>query len=168
MDVIGERAGAEIVGWSEPRAAVPRIASRSLDGRRIVPALPASVAAMLLAHRIELELDVCDLFDLQLRGEAPPVIDARVHRSFRAGHIPGAIHLPAEDVTRGALLALPAAPFIVIYGADAMRLDGVRTAQAAAELGFSVKLLTGGFAAWQEQGFPVDLPGRTEGRMAAL
>lgn len=168
MDVVGQAGGADIVGLSVARVDVARIGIHTPVARAPKPALPATMAALLLAHRMELELDVCDLFDAQLRGVAPPLVDARIRRAHRTAHIAGAVHMPAAEVTRAALLALPAAPYIAVYGSDALRLDGVRTAHAIAELGFPVKLLSGGFAAWAEQGFPVEQPPRSEGRIAAL
>jgi rhodanese-related sulfurtransferase len=168
MDVVGQGGGADIVGLSVARVDVPRMGIRGPAARPVVPALPASLAALLLAHRIELEIDVCDLFDAQLRGDAPPLIDARVTRAFRTGHIPEAIHMPPDSVSRGAVLALPPAPFIVVYGSDALRLDAVRTAHAIADMGFAVKILSGGYAAWAAQGFPVEQAVRSEGRIAAL
>jgi rhodanese-related sulfurtransferase len=168
MDVVGQASGADIVGLSVARIDIPRVGIRSQAPKPVVPALPASLAALLLAHRIELEIDVCDLFDAQLRENAPPLVDARVLRAWRSGHIPEAIHLPPEAVTRSAVLALPPGPFITVYGSDALRLDAVRTAHAIADMGFSVKILSGGFSAWVAQGFPVEQPLRTEGRIAAL
>ncbi|MCW3846948.1 rhodanese-like domain-containing protein [Sphingomonas sp. LB-2] len=117
--------------------------------------LPARVMAALLAHRIEFEIDVCELFDAQLREIAPPLIDARLPRAHATAHIAGSINLPAGEVTEASAAALPRAPFIAVYGSDALRLDAVRTAHALAELGYAVKLVNGGFAAWIAQGFPV-------------
>ena len=168
MDVVGQGTGTDIVGFGVSRVDVARMGIRGPGPKPVVPALPASLAALLLAHRIELEIDVCELFDAQLRGSAPPVIDARVGRAWRTGHIPGAVNLTPGDVTRAKLLALPAAPYLVVYGSDEHRLEAVRAAHAIADLGFAVKLLSGGFAAWAAQGFPVEQPACTEGRIAAL
>jgi rhodanese-related sulfurtransferase len=168
MDGVSQANGADIVGLSVARVDIPRVGIRGTAPRPVVPALPASLAALLLAHRIELEIDVCELFDAQLRGATPPLVDARVLRAYRSGHIPEAIHMPPEAVTRSAVLALPPAPYIVVYGSDALRLEAVRTAHAIADMGFAVKLLSGGFAAWSSQGFPVEQPARSEGRIAAL
>lgn len=117
--------------------------------------LPPRVMAAILAHRIECEIDVCDLFDAQLRGNCPPLVDARLPRAYRAAHIAGAISLPAAAVTEALAKALPHGPFIAVYGSDAHRLDAVRTAQALSALGYKVKLVNGGFAAWMAEGFPV-------------
>lgn len=129
--------------------------------------LPPRVMAALLAHRIEFEIDVCELFDAQLRGTCPPLIDARLPRAHKAGHIAGAINLSADMVSAESTAALPRAPFIAVYGSDALRLDAVRTAHALAELGYAVKLVNGGFAAWIAQGFPVEQD-ETQRPIAAL
>lgn len=129
--------------------------------------LPPRVMAALLAHRITFEIDVCELFDAQLRGMCPPLIDARLPRAHDAGHIAGATNLHASEVTADSAAALPEAPFIAVYGSDALRLDAVRTAHALAELGYSVKLVNGGFAAWIAQGFPVE-QAASERAIAAL
>lgn len=132
------------------------------------PALPPRVMAALMAHRLEFEIDVCDLFDAQLRGKAPPLIDARIARAFRTAHIAGAVHMDADNVSGAALQLLPAAPYIAVYGSDAQRLDAVRVSHAIAELGFAVKIVNGGFAAWTEQGFPVAQASASTHRIAAL
>ena len=129
--------------------------------------LPPRVMAALLAHRITFEIDVCELFDAQLRGICPPLIDARLPRAHETAHIAGAINLPASEITEESAATLPRAPFIAVYGSDAFRLDAVRTAHALAELGYSVKLVNGGFAAWIAQGFPVEQT-ESERAIAAL
>lgn len=117
--------------------------------------IPPQIMAALLAHRIESEIDVCELFDAQLRGMCPPLIDARLPRAHKEAHIPGAISLPPAMVTGDSAAALPPAPYIAVYGSDAQRMEAVRTAHALAALGYAVKLVNGGFAAWIAQGFPV-------------
>lgn len=85
-------------------------------------------------------------------GEAITVIDVRSQARFAAGHIPGAINLPAELIARK---QLPPLGRVVVYG------DGIEThvAQQAVTLlqakpGLSVDLLQGGMAAWQEVNLP--------------
>lgn len=119
--------------------------------------LPPRVMAAILAHRIAFEIDVCDLFDAQLRGNCPPLVDARLPRAFRTAHIDGAISLHAAEVTEATAKALPRGPYIAVYGSDAHRLDAVRTAHRLTELGYKVKLVSGGFKAWLAEGFPVEV-----------
>ncbi len=161
--------GSEIVRL--PAVALARTeasASPALPCSIAVPALPAQLASALLGRRIEMEIDCCDLFQAQLRGQAPPVFDARVRRAFFAGRIPGAVHLPADQVSEAALAPFAEAAFVLVYGADSQRLDGVRTAHAIAELGVPVKLLSGGYAAWLAEGFPVEQPPAFVDRIAAI
>jgi rhodanese-related sulfurtransferase len=117
---------------------------------------------------MELEIDCCDLFQAQIRDQAPPILDARVRRAFFAGRIPGAAHLPAEQVSHAALAPFAGAAYVLVYGSDLTRLDGVRAAQAIAELGYPVKLLTGGYAAWLAEGFPVEQAPAFAERIAAI
>lgn len=132
------------------------IRTADLADRLDAAPLPPRVMAALLAHRITFEIDVCELFDAQLRGICPPLVDARLSRAHRTAHIAGAVSLPASEVTESAAAELPRAPYIAVYGSDALRMDAVRTAHALAELGYAVKLVNGGFAAWIAQGFPVE------------
>lgn len=159
---------AEIAGLGAASAEfVERMPEGRLDGID-APALPPRVMAALMAHRLEFEIDVCDLFDAQLRGKSPPLIDARIGRAYRTAHIAGAVNMDADSVSRAALQALPRAPYIAVYGSDSQRLDAVRVSHAIAELGFAVKIVNGGFAAWTEQGFPVAQTSAPTHRIAAL
>ena len=153
---IGERLAAEFAGHGIAPEDLTALRLADLADRIDDAPLPPRVMAALLAHRITFEIDVCELFDAQLRGICPPLIDARLPRAHGTAHIAGAINLPAGEVTEESAAALPRAPFIAVYGSDAFRLDAVRTAHALAELGYSVKLVNGGFAAWIAQGFPVE------------
>jgi rhodanese-related sulfurtransferase len=56
-----------------------------------------------------------DELHAQLSGSDPPtVIDVRGKEAFRAGHIPGAMHVPAEDVERS-LAQIPKDRPVVTY-----------------------------------------------------
>lgn len=145
---------ADFAGQGPVPAELTAIRTLEIADRIHAAPLPPRVTAALLAHRIEFEIDVCELFDAQLQGVCPPLVDARLPRAHQAGHIHGAINLPASEVSAATAAALPKAPWIAVYGSDALRLDAVRTAHALAELGYAVKLVNGGFAAWIAQGFP--------------
>ena len=147
---------AEIAAQGIAPADLTAIRTADLADRIDAAPLPPRVMAALLAHHIEFEIDVCELFDAQLRGACPPLVDARLPRAHRTAHIAGAVSLPFGEVSEASAAALPRAPYIAVYGSDALRMDAVRTAHALAELGYSVKLVNGGFAAWIAQGFPVE------------
>ncbi len=51
----------------------------------------------------------------QLSGENPPtVVDVREEEAFRAGHIPGARHIPADDLEK-LLVQIPKERPVVTY-----------------------------------------------------
>lgn len=163
--VRGTDGAAEIVRLPATATSLASVHRESLPRSIATPALPATAMSALLGRRMELEIDACDLFQAQLQGCAPPVLDARVRRAFFAGRIPGAVHLPADQVDHGAMAAFAGAPYVLVYGSDMLRLDGVRAAYAVAELGYPVKLLSGGYAAWAAEGFPVE---QSPARIAAI
>lgn len=54
------------------------------------------------------------LYD-QLNGDQPPVvIDVRARETYQAGHIPGAIHIPGQEL-RQRLAEIPKDRNIVVY-----------------------------------------------------
>jgi phage shock protein E len=95
--------------------------------------------------------------ELELRlaqPEPPLLLDVRTPEEFRAGHIPGAINVPHEQVAgRRAELAAPNG--VVVY---CMRGPRARVAEQAllASGATGVARLDGGFSAWQAAGLPVE------------
>lgn len=75
------------------------------------------------------------------------VIDVRMPEAFAAGHIPGAINVPASVC---AAKRFPALGKVVVYGSG-IGADGAAAAASvlSREKGLSVGVLEGGFAAWQ-------------------
>jgi rhodanese-related sulfurtransferase len=111
-------------------------------------------------------LDVEALVALQGAPGPCYVVDVRLPAEYRAGHIPGAVSLPAGQAAlmHENLLAVRRAPVVVV--AD----DPIRPIWAAAllqRLGFpSVRVLDGGLAAWTAQGRALehgDAPGAVYG-----
>jgi rhodanese-related sulfurtransferase len=61
------------------------------------------------------ELISPDALHAALAGPNPPmVIDVRGAEAFRAGHIPGAVHIPADEIERS-LLKIPRDRPVVTY-----------------------------------------------------
>jgi hydroxyacylglutathione hydrolase len=84
--------------------------------------------------------------------EGAVLLDVREESEWRAGHAPGAIHIPYEDV-RARAREIPPGRAIVTYCAG-----GIRSSLAASILESSdrdVANLRGGFTAWQRAGLPV-------------
>ncbi len=91
-------------------------------------------------------------------SDRPVLVDVREKDEFRAGYIPGALHLPRGFLEMQAEQKLPDHKAeIVVYCAG-----GVRSAFAAAtlsELGYSrVLSATPGFVRWKDLGYPVEEP----------
>ena len=88
------------------------------------------------------------------------IVDVRLAKDFAKGHIPGSINLPYDQYTtfEGTDLEFPGLRkdgynYIYCYTA------GCNLAQKAARkfalLGYSVKEVVGGFAAWRDYKYPV-------------
>lgn len=86
--------------------------------------------------------------------DAPLVVDVRSPTEYSAGHIPGAVNLPAPTVTRH-LDRLRQAPGLVLYCNDR------RFTAVAEQLLGKAKVegfyhLEGGLTAWEERGLPLE------------
>jgi rhodanese-related sulfurtransferase len=92
---------------------------------------------------------------LMNRGDAI-VIDLRTAEEFARGHVLGARSLPLADFERRAAeLEKHKAKPVIVYASDPQRARGA--VAALRKLGFgSVHNLTGGYAAWQQAGLPVE------------
>jgi len=86
-------------------------------------------------------------------GDAPLLLDVRTPEEFQAGHIPGAINVPHEQVaSRAAELASPHS--VAVY---CMKGPRARLAEQALLASGATEVLhvEGGFSAWQAAGLPV-------------
>lgn len=81
------------------------------------------------------------------------VLDARPAREFTAGHVPGAVSIPLEELpTR---MALAADREWVVYDRIQERAD--KAALVLAKHGANVKVLVGGIAVWTAKGYPLEI-----------
>ncbi len=92
------------------------------------------------------------------RGEAH-VLDVRGAQEYRAGHIPGALHIHAGRVMQH-LNRIPTDKPLIVYCQGGDRSSTAISALLAAGL-HNVVNLTGGFQAWQAQGFPMEKEQKT-------
>ncbi len=83
------------------------------------------------------------------------VLDVRSREGFDAGHIPGAVHMPFEELPRR-LKELPHGKSIVTCCWDVTCLLATQAAYALASKGYRSKELLGGIEAWRKAGFPVE------------
>ncbi len=87
-------------------------------------------------------------------GTAPTVIDVRTPEEYAAGHIPGALNIPFEQVAER-ISEVDASHGVALYCMVGPRARKGEAALLAA--GYAPVLhLEGGLAAWQAGGFPVE------------
>ena len=87
----------------------------------------------------------------------PPVLlDVRAGSEFETGHIPGAYHVPLDDVAKHApvLASTLAKTHVVLVCQSGGRAQQAQEKLAAAGLA-GASVLTGGMSAWQAAGGPV-------------
>jgi membrane protein DedA with SNARE-associated domain/rhodanese-related sulfurtransferase len=103
-------------------------------------------------------ISVADLYTLMEAGEQPTVVDVRSNtaRTLQPQWIPGAIHVPVDDVGRH-LAELPRDREIVVYCTCPSEASAARVAKLLINHGFKeVRPLYGGLDAWIEAGYAVD------------
>jgi membrane protein DedA with SNARE-associated domain/rhodanese-related sulfurtransferase len=103
-------------------------------------------------------ISVADLYALMEAGQKPIVVDVRSHtaRTLQPRWIPGAIHVPVDDVGRH-LADLPRDREIVVYCTCPSEASAARVAKLLINHGFKeVRPLYGGLDAWIQAGYAVD------------
>lgn len=91
------------------------------------------------------------------RGDPQVVIDVRSADEYAVGHVPGARHIPLDQLA-GRLAELPVGRPVVTYCTMRHRGDsrGGRAAALLRERGFQAHALDGGLPAWAAAGYPVE------------
>jgi rhodanese-related sulfurtransferase len=95
----------------------------------------------------------------KLAGTNPPLLaEALPEKYFRDGHLPGARHLPHDEVDRLAANVLPdKSAEIVVYCASRSCQNSHIAAAKLAQMGYeNVAVYAGGKQDWTEAGFPVE------------
>ena len=93
-------------------------------------------------------------------GEDLVVVEALPEEYYRAGHIPGARHLPLEHLDRRAVSVFRDrhAPVIVYCASEACQ-NSHTAAKRLTELGYSdVSVYTGGKGDWKQRGYCLGKP----------
>jgi membrane protein DedA with SNARE-associated domain/rhodanese-related sulfurtransferase len=105
-------------------------------------------------------ISVTDLYQLMQAGEQPLVVDVRspTARVLEPRWIPGAIHVPVDDVARH-LAELPRDREIIVYCTCPSEASAARVAKLLINHGFKeVRPLFGGLDAWVAAGYDVETP----------
>ncbi|MFJ6674635.1 ArsR/SmtB family transcription factor [Actinosynnema sp. NPDC091369] len=98
-----------------------------------------------------------ELVARSLRGDVF-IIDVRPAEEYAAGHIPGAVSVPFDELDDH-LAALPTDVDIVAYCRGPYCVFAPRAAQILAERGFRVLVLEDGMPEWRQDGLPVSVSG---------
>ncbi len=114
--------------------------------------LPAWETAHLPVECIR-TVSVGELRERLSSGEAPLVLDVRQDAEWQAGHIPGAVHIENGRLPHDPL-RLPTGRPIVVHCQHRDRSTAGLSVLARRGYGDAM-LLDGGFAAWEEAGYPV-------------
>ena len=83
------------------------------------------------------------------------VLDVRSREGYREGHIPGALHIPFEELP-SRLKELPRQKEIISYCWDVTCILSTKASYILASKGFVARELLGGIDAWRKAGFPIE------------
>ncbi|MBP6625941.1 MAG: rhodanese-like domain-containing protein [Arenimonas sp.] len=87
--------------------------------------------------------------------DAPLLLDVRSPEEFAAGHLPGAVNIPHDQVA-GRLDELDRSRWVLVYCRSGRRA-GVAE-EALADGGFDVRQIEGSWQRWEAEGRPVVVP----------
>jgi len=102
-------------------------------------------------------VDRSTLWQLAQDGEVT-VLDVRPAAEYEAGHIPGAVSIPLEDLQQK-LGEIPRDQSIVAYCRGPYCVLAVQAVELLRQHGFTARRLQDGFPEWREAGFPVEAVG---------
>ena len=132
----------------------------TLNMRALIAGLPMLLAAVTAsaADAIEVaQVTPAQLTELRARPDAPVlVLDVRTPEEFAAGHVPGAVNIPYDQVdTR--LSEIPKTDEVVLYCRSGRRAG--LAAETLSAAGYTkLAHLTGDMQGWMAAGLPVDVP----------
>ena len=100
-------------------------------------------------------ISAAELHEQRESGSAPVVIDVRTAEEYASGHIPGAVHVPFDQVAER-IAEIDAPHGVALYCMVGPRARKGESALLA--IGYNKKVfhLEGGLAAWQAAGLPVE------------
>lgn len=108
-----------------------------------------------LAHRDELEpVAPAELID-RVRKGLVTVLDVRPAEEYAAGHLPGAINIPVDQL-EGQLAKLPRRKEIVAYCRGPYCLMSFEAVETLRKRGLKARRLKNGFPEWRAAGLPVE------------
>jgi sulfur-carrier protein adenylyltransferase/sulfurtransferase len=111
-----------------------------------------------LVQRPIREIDVSRARALLAERDPPLLVDVRRQNEWDAGRLPGALHVPLDELGQRIEESAPDRERpVLLYCATGNR--SLRGARAMVELGYAdVASVAGGIEDWRENGYPVELP----------
>jgi rhodanese-related sulfurtransferase len=103
-------------------------------------------------------IDIAELARARQGGRVPQLIDVRSITEFAAGHVPGAVNMPMDEIDSRLPDLRTATPIVLVCQ------SGQRAAIVAGRLqaqGVEARVLAGGTAAWRAAGHAVVTSART-------
>lgn len=123
----------------------------------VVQRIPAATSAQALAHfqaRLGFETDCADVhYATQHEDKDFVLVDVRTPTLYAAGHVPGALNMPARTISEQRLSEFPADTLFVVYCAGPHCNGANKAAVKLAQLGRPVKEMIGGLTGWIDEGF---------------
>ena len=104
------------------------------------------------AARLAYETDVSDVH-AALGEPGWVLVDSRSTEAWEQGHIPGAVHLPTNEIAARAAELIEHDTAVVTYCWGPGCNGATRAALAFARLGYQVKEMIGGYEYWVREGF---------------
>lgn len=97
--------------------------------------------------------------ELAGRADAPIVLDVRTPEEYAAGHVPGAVLIPYDELP-SRLDELDRSRWVLVYCRSGRR-SGIAE-QTLVGAGFDVRQIDGSWQRWQAEGLPVETPSPQE------
>jgi rhodanese-related sulfurtransferase len=116
------------------------------------------VTRMFLHDRDELQPISLAELRRRLRDGSATVVDVRPRTEFEAGHIPGAISMPVEEVSRR-LKDLPRRKEVIAYCRGPYCLYSLDAVTLLRKRGYRARRTEDGLPEWREHGLPVAVGG---------
>lgn len=136
----------------------PMIARLWIELRRVAQNQLAEVDQVMdqyRAHRHDFEKISSAEVSEGLQNEQILLIDARPEDEYQAGHLPGAISLPVDTISRR-INDLPMGKTVVTYCRGPICVDADDASVLLSAYGYPVKRLEDGVAEWQQAGFELE------------
>ena len=125
----------------------PGSAIKSANPAQLAKYFEAKLTAELGPHNVKRLLDA--------KADDIVVLDVRSREGYREGHLPGAIHIPFEELP-ARLKELPKNKDIISYCWDVTCILCTKAAYVLASKGYRAKEMLGGIDSWQKAGFPIE------------